>query len=43
MLDRQAEVDGYAVNITTFNHDIDATPLMKGLPATAATARTGAT
>ena len=32
VLDRQAEVDGYAVNITTFTQDIDATPLMKGLP-----------
>ena len=32
VLDHQAEVDGYTVNITSFNHDIDATPLMKGLP-----------
>jgi glyoxylate utilization-related uncharacterized protein len=32
VLDHHAEVDGYTVNITTFNQDIDATPLMKGLP-----------
>ena len=32
VLDHHADVDGYTVNITSFNHDIDATPLMKGLP-----------
>ena len=32
VLDRHAEVDGYTVNITAFKQDIDATPLMKGLP-----------
>ena len=26
------EVEGYTVNFTTFRQDIDATPLMKGLP-----------
>jgi hypothetical protein len=30
--DRHAEIDGYAVNFTTFNQDIDGTPLLKGLP-----------
>jgi hypothetical protein len=30
--DRHAEVEGYAVNFTSFREDIDATPLMKGLP-----------
>jgi hypothetical protein len=32
VLDHHAEVDGYTVNITAFHQDIDATPLMKGLP-----------
>ena len=32
VVDRNAEADGYTVNITTFTQDIDATPLMKGLP-----------
>jgi uncharacterized protein (DUF1015 family) len=30
--DRHAELDGYTVNIVTFDQDIDATPLLKGLP-----------
>jgi len=33
VVDRQAEAgDGYAVNFTEFKQDIDATPLMQGLP-----------
>ena len=30
--DRSGEVDGYTVNFTSLGEDIDATPLMKGLP-----------
>jgi hypothetical protein len=30
--DREAEVDGYTFNYTTFKQDIDARPLLKGLP-----------
>jgi hypothetical protein len=30
--DRFNEIEGYRVNFTTFHEDIDATPLMKGLP-----------
>jgi hypothetical protein len=30
--DRSQELDGYTVNFVTFHEDIDATPLMKGLP-----------
>jgi hypothetical protein len=30
--DRHAEADGYAFNYTIFKQDIDATPMMKGLP-----------
>lgn len=30
--DAHAEVDGWAVNITSFKVDIDGTPLLKGLP-----------
>lgn len=30
--DRSMEFDGYTVNFVTFHEDIDATPLMKGLP-----------
>jgi hypothetical protein len=30
--DRSEELDGYSVNFTSFREDIDATPLMKGLP-----------
>ena len=30
--DRSGEVDGYMVNFTSLGEDIDATPLMKGLP-----------
>ena len=32
VLDRSDELEGYSVNFTTFHEDIDATPLMKGLP-----------
>jgi mannose-6-phosphate isomerase-like protein (cupin superfamily) len=30
--DRQADADGYTFNYTIFKQDIDATPMMKGLP-----------
>ena len=30
--DRHEEIDGYMVNFVTFNADVDATPLMRGLP-----------
>ena len=30
--DRSDEIEGYTVNFTSFHEDIDATPLMKGLP-----------
>ena len=30
--DRHGEVDGYTINIVTFRQDIDATPMLKGLP-----------
>ena len=30
--DRHEDVDGYTVNFLTFHEDIDATPLLKGLP-----------
>ena len=30
--DRHEDVDGYTVSFLTFHHDIDATPLLKGLP-----------
>jgi hypothetical protein len=30
--DHSEELDGYTVNFVTFHEDIDATPLMKGLP-----------
>ncbi|HJZ61691.1 MAG TPA: cupin domain-containing protein [Miltoncostaeaceae bacterium] len=32
VVDRSDEVDGYRIGFTTFREDIDATPLMKGLP-----------
>ena len=32
MTARSEEVDGYTVNFTSFHEDVDATPLMKGLP-----------
>jgi mannose-6-phosphate isomerase-like protein (cupin superfamily) len=32
VVDRSDELEGYSVNFTTFREDIDATPLMKGLP-----------
>ena len=35
--DRHAELDGYTVNIVTFDQDIDASPLLKGLPGNACT------
>jgi mannose-6-phosphate isomerase-like protein (cupin superfamily) len=30
--DRHQELDGYTVNFLTFRQDIDATPLLRGLP-----------
>ena len=30
--DRHAEIDGYTVNFVMFRQDVDATPLLKGLP-----------
>jgi hypothetical protein len=30
--DRSDEVEGYAINFTSFREDIDATPLLRGLP-----------
>ena len=30
--DRSDELDGYSVNFTSFHQDVDATPLLKGLP-----------
>jgi len=30
--DRHGEVDGYTIGFVTFRQDIDATPLLKGLP-----------
>ena len=30
--DRSGQLEGYTVNFTSFREDIDATPLMKGLP-----------
>ena len=30
--DRHADVDGHTISFTTFRQDIDATPLLKGLP-----------
>jgi len=32
VVDRSDELEGYSVNFTTFREDIDATPLLKGLP-----------
>ena len=32
VVDRADEIEGYSVNFTMFREDIDATPLMKGLP-----------
>jgi hypothetical protein len=32
VVDRHEELDGYRVSFTSFKEDIDATPLMKGLP-----------
>jgi hypothetical protein len=32
VLDRSGLLEGYSVNFTTFREDIDATPLMSGLP-----------
>jgi mannose-6-phosphate isomerase-like protein (cupin superfamily) len=30
--DRHGDIDGYTVNFVTFREDIDATPMLKGLP-----------
>jgi hypothetical protein len=32
VVDRSDQLDGYTVNFVSFHEDIDATPLMKGLP-----------
>ena len=32
VLDLAGDVDGYTVNFVTFREDVDATPLLKGLP-----------
>ncbi len=32
VVDRSEQLDGYTVNFTSFRENIDATPLMKGLP-----------
>jgi hypothetical protein len=32
VVDRSDQLDGYTVNFVTFRQDIDATPLLKGLP-----------
>ena len=32
VVDRSDELEGYSVNFTSFAEDIDATPLLKGLP-----------
>ena len=32
VVDRSEEVEGYRIGFTTFREDVDATPLMKGLP-----------
>ena len=32
VVDRSEQLDGYTVNFTSFPEDIDATPLLKGLP-----------
>jgi hypothetical protein len=32
VIDRQDDLDGYTVGFATFRQDIDATPLLKGLP-----------
>lgn len=32
VVDRSEQLDGYTVNFMTFRENIDATPLMKGLP-----------
>jgi glyoxylate utilization-related uncharacterized protein len=32
VVDRSDQLDGYTVSFTSFREDVDATPLMKGLP-----------
>jgi hypothetical protein len=32
VVDRSEQLEGYTVNFTSFSEDIDATPLLKGLP-----------
>ena len=44
LLDRFGELDDYSVDFLTFREDLDATPLLRGLPRrSGASARTGAT
>ena len=40
--DRTDHFHGYTVSFTSIREDSDLAPLLKGLPATAASARTGA-
>ena len=32
VMDKSEQLDGYTVNFVTFRQDVDATPLLKGLP-----------
>lgn len=41
--DRTDHFDGYTVNFTSIREDSDLAPLLRRLPATAASARTGVT
>ena len=43
VVDLRGELDGYTVSFTTVLEDIDATPLMKGLPDDRCQCRIGAT
>jgi hypothetical protein len=40
--DRHEDVNSTTIQFLTFREDVDAAPLMRGLPTTAAIARTGA-
>jgi hypothetical protein len=42
VVDLRGELDGYTVSFTSLLEDIDATPLLRGFPTTAARARIGA-
>jgi len=43
LVDRSGPVDGYSVLFTAFREDIDASPLLKGLPDDRCRARSGNT